>query len=117
MVGEYKCSIMLQRVISAGLLPVMHMRCNGQGSSLYEPVRSIDNGLSNPRRHESHLTKLSPVSGPMANRPGMLVDWWENTSISIGLFLPMTAPGTRPSWCPASARKLKSGDAPIRTKI
>ena len=108
---------MLQWVISAGLLSVMHMRCYGQGSSLYEPVTSNGNWLSNPSRHGSHLTKLSPVRGPMANRPGMLVDWWENTSISIGLFLPMTAPGTRPSWCAASARKLKSGDAPIRTKI
>ena len=45
--------------------------CNGQSSSLYESIKKQCYKLE--QAVLSHLTKLSPIRGPMANNPGTAV--------------------------------------------
>ena len=64
----------------------------------------------------THLTKLSPVSGPMAKRPGTAVVWCVKTSTSTGLVREMARPGpATPSRRAVSPRNERSAAEPIST--
>ena len=65
--------------------------------------------------NDCYLTKLSPMSGPMANRPGTAEVWCVNTSTLTGLLREISQPGEMPSSRAVGPRNERLALDPIRT--
>ena len=83
------------------------MQCNLMTNKWPAPVGSMIN--------DCYLTKLSPMSGPMAKRPGTAEVWCVNTSTLTGLLREISQPGEMPSSRAVGPRNERLALDPIRT--